>query len=199
MDEVDPGGEPGEKGCLLAGRVSASNHRHRHVPVEGPVAGRTGSQPVLAILFVGQSKKAGTGSGSHNHGPCFKLLLPTVHHEGSVIHPVDPVYRPVFDAGSEFFGLLLHAEHEGRAVHPLREPRVVLNLAGRGQLPADLIPGKDDGFQVCPCRVDGGCPTGATGPDNDNVLHGSLMIKRSLRLFGGTVLPPRLDNQSQMI
>ena len=81
---------------------------------------------------------------------------------------VDPVHVHVEDAGPEPLGLGAERGHQVRALDPVREARVVLDVAREHQLAAGGGAGDDDRREVGPGGVDRRGEAGRPGTDDDD-------------------------------
>ena len=71
MDQGDLGGEPGQEGGLLDGRVAAADDGDLLAPVEGAVAGGAGAHAVAAVgPFVAQPSGRGPRGDDQRRRPC---------------------------------------------------------------------------------------------------------------------------------
>ncbi len=79
--------------------------------------------------------------------------------------------------GAKAFGLLSELRHEVGAHDAVGETRVVLDVGRQHELSARLQPLDDQGLQVGPGGVDGGCESRRARSDDDDVprIHGSYV------------------------
>ena len=138
-DHVDLAAQRSQIGGLLAGRVAAADHRDILLAVEDPshVAQALtpcprnfvseGSPRYLAVAPVEMMRLS----------PAAPFSPSTSARKGSG-REVDLRDRSRTQVGTEAFGLGPHPRHQFRAVDPFRESREVLDLGGRGELPARL-------------------------------------------------------------
>ena len=92
---------------------------------------------------------------------------------------VDAVDVDVDDLRSEALGLGAEQVHQVRALDPVREARVVLDVAGQHQLAAGRRAGEDDRLEVGPRRIDRGGQAGRTGADDQELRLGAASCRRS--------------------
>ena len=92
--------------------------------------------------------------------PGLRALNIGEHINGKNLHEKE--FWPIYER-AEALGLLLHGEGEVEAVHAFREARVVLDVAGGGDLPADDVAFEDDGAALGAGGIDGGGVAGRTG------------------------------------
>src|SRR5262245_1049887 len=78
------------------------------------------------------------------------------------------------------FGLLAQLAHQVGSKNSVRITGVVLNVSRQRKLAQGLLSFDEDRAKVCSSRVDGGCHTGAAGPDDNHVLETAThLVSRS--------------------
>ena len=168
VEQVDPGREPGQEGGLLEGRVATADDRDLLVPEEEPIARRAGAdattaQPGLAV----QTEPDRAGAGGHDDRLGAVLDAPRPEPERP-LREVDPVDVDVDDVRAEPLGLRAEGGHQVGTLDPIREARVVLDIAGDHQLATRGGSGQDDRSEVRSSGVDRGGESGRAGTDDDH-------------------------------
>ena len=177
VEQVDLRGEAGQVGGLLEGRIAAADDRDLLVPEEEPVAGRARRHAAAAEAFLtGQAEPHRRCAGRDDDG-LGAVFDPAGPDAERALPEVDPVHVHVEDPRPEPLRLGAERGHEIGTLDPVREARVVLDVAREHQLAAGRRAGDDDGREVRPCRVDRRREAGRPGADDD---HGRFDRPRRL-------------------
>lgn len=170
VDEINFGGKAREKCGLFACRVPSPDDADRHIAVEGAIAGCAGCQATadeLVLAFDPEVTGRGTAGDDQRAGlQPFSINLDPVWLPG-----LELLDHAVAVAGSESFGLLVHALDQFRAVDPLREAGEIFHGRRCGQLSARQATFENEGREIGAGGVDGRRQAGASRAHNDHMFH----------------------------
>ena len=192
MEEVDLRGEAGQVGRLLERRVAAADDRDLLVAEEEAVARRAGRHAAAA-----EPRSRSRGRATAPTRPVATMTASARYSTPRAQTPerprreVDPLDVDVVDPAAEPLGLLAELRHQLRPEDPLREARVVLDVARDHQLAARDDAGEDDRVEVGPRGVDRGGQAGGPGADDQELGPGRVAIVRA-RSVAARMAGPRL-------
>ena len=163
---------------LLAGRVAAADDHERLVPEDrkGTVAGgAVGDTLVLKLMFARRAEVTVSGADRDDDALCLDdfALDGQLQRAAGEIDRID--LAQILDPGPEAGRLLLHLGHEGGSLDAVAESGEVLDGRGGGQEPSGLLARDQEGVEVGTRGVDGCCPAGTAGSDDDDVFHEGLV------------------------
>ena len=138
------------------------------------------------LLLIRQSQPARGRAGGNDERPRF-LPLPIDIQSKRALGQIRFKNRSVDEFGAESLGLLFHVFDQIRAVNAVGKAGEVLNLGGHRKLSAGFVPCDDQGLQIGPCGVDRGSVARATGTDDDDVSHGTMLTTVSTRTAASPV------------
>jgi hypothetical protein len=171
MDEGDAAAKAGEKVRLFHGRVAAADDDNFLVAVEEAVAGGAGADTVSdELLFARQVEPAGRGAGGDDQRTGFHPVSVDADPERAFAQ-VGLRDRAVMVNGAKALRLAFHVLNEFGALNAIGKARKVLYFSGKRELAAGFVAADDGRLQARAGGVDGGRISGATGADDDYVMH----------------------------
>src|SRR6478736_1127843 len=191
MEEVDLRGEAGQVRRLLEGRVAAADDRDLLVSEEEAIArgaGRHAAAAEASLAFEPEPQRGRARGDDDRVGPVLDAAGPDAEGPRGEVDALDV---DVVDPAAEPFRLLAELGHQLRPEDPLREARVVLDVAGDHQLAAGDDAGEDDRIEVRPRGVDRGGQAGRTGSDDQELGPARVAIV-SARPFAPRMAGPGL-------
>ena len=159
MDNGDLRREPREKQRFLQRAVTAANHRKRHVLEECAVAGGAERHAAAPILLLARNLKLpGRRPRRQDDRPRLDFAGKRRERERWTID-VNVGDGVDLHLGAELLSLLSHP-HRELGSGDLVESRIVLDIVGRGNLPAKHLASYNHGGEVGSRTVDSGRETG---------------------------------------
>ena len=126
---------------LLAGGVAAAHHGHCASAIEKTVArGARAHAHSGILLLVGQAQIARRRARAYYHGVGRELGLVVDRHAQRLRREIHRSDQAAAYVSAEPHGLVAQVVHKLRARYPLGIAREILNLGGRGELSAGLVP-----------------------------------------------------------
>jgi hypothetical protein len=81
------------------------------------------------------------------------------------------IHNAIFEAGAEFFSLLMHPLNQVGTIHPVWESWEIFHGRRGGELPAGEASLENKRRKIGAPSVDCGCESGTTGADDDDIFH----------------------------
>ncbi len=159
MNQCDMSADVGEVYRLLGGRIAATHYGHVLVPKEKAITGGAcGDTASHELLFRGQAKVFGTGSGGNDEGIAGVNGLRAMQEERGLVElgPVDLVLNGLDAEMGDLFG---EAFHQSRTLYRLGFSWPVFHGRGGGELPPHHDASDQQRLSVGPGGIKGGCIT----------------------------------------
>src|SRR6185437_12902845 len=174
MHKRDVAAKAREKIRFFHGRIAAADHHDLLVAIEKSVTSRARAYAMAnQLLFRRQIEPARFCTARDNQRAGHQ---PVVIHTKSkrTLREIGFGDFAIDVSGAETLRLLLHVLDQIRAVDAFRKAGKVFHFRGERKLAANLQAFNDNGFQTGSRGVDSGGVSGATGTDDDDVMHGLL-------------------------
>ena len=121
-------------------------------------------------VFVRQPQPARRSAGSDDERAGFDPLAFDVEAERA-LGEVGILHGAVAILSAEPLGLMFHVLDQVRSVDAFGKSREIFDFGGERQLPAGVVTGDDDRFQIGARRIHGGCISCTPGTNDCYVIH----------------------------
>lgn len=171
MNQRDLATKAREENGFFAGSIATADNDDIHIAIEGSIAGRAGGDSLAAehFLFARNSQQTWRGSSRDDDGARFVFLVRGFDRVGG-LGEVDRFDETLFEAGTEFRGLLTEVIHQHEAVDALWKSGEILDFARLRELSPWQVTFDYERVQIGSGRVDCGSETGTTGAYDDDVF-----------------------------
>ena len=170
MNQRDFRGDIGEIERFFHRRIAAANHDDILVAIEEAIAGSAGGNALShELLLRRQPQISGAGTGGDDQRVAGIGAVVPLERE-RLLAQLDLIDVIEQHFGLETLRMLAHALHQFGALDAFLVARPVVDVGGRGQLPASLHARDQQRLEIRPRGVDGGRVTGRPGAQDNQTF-----------------------------